>query len=409
MKNKFKWSLLAAVALLATVAMAADKYISSSGNVVIKTATSKSVNLQDTLYTTQAGNVGVGTSTPAGKFDVNGKLTVLSSGNVGVGTIIPVAPFHIALNSTGAATGVIDNVSDLNSKFTLQEMAGGAIDSKQGLLFSWASSSGVPIVSTGIVASRRGVGWGTGLSFHTQNAVVSGELLERMVITDEGRVGIGTTTPAGSLEISTPSGLANLYLTHASAGRAWLSIRNGTTSWGGFGQVGAWKGDGNTDLAISAEGGGGIQFFTNGLGTPKMTIASGGTVYMSSLSGGGTVTSSAGNLSVSSDASLKVEHKIPLPGMKELLELRPVAYQWKTGIKLGKKKAPVEFGFMANEVAKIIPEAAPKGPNGLYGLHDRAIIVAAVNAIKEQQKVIELQKAWICAQANAPEELCKGN
>ena len=42
------------------------------------------------------GNVGIGTTTPAGLFDVNGKFTVLSGGNVGVGTTTPGATFDIA-------------------------------------------------------------------------------------------------------------------------------------------------------------------------------------------------------------------------------------------------------------------------------------------------------------------------
>ena len=54
--------------LIATLAFAADKYISSSGNIVLKTAASKNVNLQDTLYTTQDGKVGIGISTGMGNL-----------------------------------------------------------------------------------------------------------------------------------------------------------------------------------------------------------------------------------------------------------------------------------------------------------------------------------------------------
>ena len=56
--------------LVATLAFAADKYISSSGDIVLKTATAKKVNLNDTLYTTQAGYVQVGTTATQSKVNI---------------------------------------------------------------------------------------------------------------------------------------------------------------------------------------------------------------------------------------------------------------------------------------------------------------------------------------------------
>lgn len=52
------------------------------------------VSSQTVLYT-DATNVGIGTSAPAGLFDVNRKLTVLSTGSVGVGTTAPVSPLTV--------------------------------------------------------------------------------------------------------------------------------------------------------------------------------------------------------------------------------------------------------------------------------------------------------------------------
>ena len=119
--------------LVATLAFAADKYISSSGDIVLKTATAKKVNLNDTLYTTQAGTVGIGVTPLANtKFSIkgntdnssqyniqsvnnsgnqimtlanNGELVVLrngvssfkvdASGNVGIGTASPGTLFEV--------------------------------------------------------------------------------------------------------------------------------------------------------------------------------------------------------------------------------------------------------------------------------------------------------------------------
>lgn len=336
--KRLKWSLLGILAV-ASVAMAADKYISSPGNIVLKTATSKSVNLQDSVYATQAGKVGIGTTTPAFKLEVS---------------------------------------TSYNDGIHLKDTSG----TVYGGLFT--ESGQLALVTRSAHAMRFGTSDST-----------------RMTILSDGKVGIGNGTPATQLHVfgsNTLEGTGGLTLKYSPSAASVSRIAPTADSGGIYVKT-------DSGLVTNAPAFT-INTFSSGY-LDRFIVYGNGTVYMSSLAGGGTVTSSAGNLSVSSDASLKVERERSLPSLQEVLKLRPVAYQWKQGIKdLGKKKAPVEFGFMANEVAKIIPEAAPKGPNGLYGLHDRAIIVAAVNAIKEQQKIIELQKSWICKQPEAPEELC---
>jgi len=76
MKTKFKLGFIVLLALLATMAFAvADKYISSSGDLILKTAVNKKVSLNDALYTTQAGNVGAGGVTaPQTKLETTGVL-----------------------------------------------------------------------------------------------------------------------------------------------------------------------------------------------------------------------------------------------------------------------------------------------------------------------------------------------
>lgn len=149
MKNKFKWSLLAIIAMIATVAMAADKYISSSGNIVLKTATSKSVNLQDTLYTTQAGKVGIGLSNPSYP------LHVVGTGGLG-------------LAYSSSATGGV----------RLYPMS----DTTGGLRFHTDSSC---------------AGGAACFAFMTYN----GGYADRVVIDSSGNVGIGTSSPNNKLDL----------------------------------------------------------------------------------------------------------------------------------------------------------------------------------------------------------------
>ena len=71
--------------------------LAGTDNYVPKWTTSGYLSLTSLIYD-DGTNVGIGTTTPAGLFDVNGKLTVLSSGNVGIGTTTPTVA---ALQVTG--------------------------------------------------------------------------------------------------------------------------------------------------------------------------------------------------------------------------------------------------------------------------------------------------------------------
>jgi hypothetical protein len=132
-------------------------------------------------------------------------------------------------------------------------------------------------------------------------------------------------------------------------------------------------------------------------GASPLIMTTGNVLRLSSLAGAGsrTVTADAsGNLSASSDSSLKQEdttHKIE--GLAEILQLKPRAYKWLSDIEIRGEEATTEIGFFADEVNPIIPSAAPKGNDDLYGFYDRAVIAALVKAIQEMNtKIIELEK-----------------
>jgi hypothetical protein len=63
--------------------------------------------------------------------------------------------------------------------------------------------------------------------------------------------------------------------------------------------------------------------------------------------------------------------------------------EWLKDIEIRKEEAVTEIGFFADEVNPIIPSAAPKGFDGLYGFNDRAVIATLVKAIQEQQEQIQ--------------------
>jgi hypothetical protein len=127
--------------------------------------------------------------------------------------------------------------------------------------------------------------------------------------------------------------------------------------------------------------------------TTAVTIDTSQNVTLASLAGSGSRTvnaSSTGLLSASSDSSLKVEETgAYIPGLKEILLLEPKAYRWKDDMKLRGDQAAIEIGFFADQVAPIIPSAAPKSIDGLYAFYDRSVVAALVRSVQELKAEID--------------------
>jgi len=121
--------------------------------------------------------------------------------------------------------------------------------------------------------------------------------------------------------------------------------------------------------------------------TERLRIDASGGVTIAGLAGAGSRAvnaSAAGLLSAASDASLKEEVVgAHIAGLSEILQIHPKMYRWKDDIANRGENASVELGFIANDVAPIIPSAAPLGNNGLYGFYDRSITAALVKAVQE--------------------------
>lgn len=117
---------------------------------------------------------------------------------------------------------------------------------------------------------------------------------------------------------------------------------------------------------------------------------------VASLAGTGTRTVSAtaaGLLTASSDSSLKQE--VPdteLPGLAQVLRIQPKAYKWLSDIEARGEAAAVEIGFFADQVAPIIPSAAPRNSDGLFGFYDRAVVAALVKAVQELKAELDALK-----------------
>jgi hypothetical protein len=141
------------------------------------------------------GNVGpVGPQGPIGAspFTLSGHNAVYTQGSVGIGTTAPGAPLHVREGSAGAV------VANANSAMVLERNSHAFLS----LLSPDALSTGV-VFGNVTNANSGGIYYNStttnGLAFRTNGNST------RMVITDAGDVGIGTTAPSARLHVNGPA------------------------------------------------------------------------------------------------------------------------------------------------------------------------------------------------------------
>ena len=294
------------------------------------------------------------------------RMSIDNNGNVGIGTTAPSGAAGLALAINGGAS---QTRIALKNSFT----GDAAADGFQILLDAGSADVALEIRETG------------SMRFATSDT-------ERMRITSAGNLLVGLTSS-----------------TYETTNRTSI-VANGTSS-SLFGLVvgGVNKGymfaDGTNILLMSEAASGFMSFGTNN--TERMRITSGGDVcinatatsgsaklYVNGLAvfgsvqvgslGTGTVYSSSGTLTNTNPSDKRLKENItPITyGLNEILKLNPVSFDWKNDNNKNK-----QFGFIAQEVQKVMPEAVIEGE--YLGLEKDAIYTALINAIKELKAEID--------------------
>jgi hypothetical protein len=366
--------------------------------------------MASTINGTSTGNGGlISTGDDSGILNIQTNettaITVDASQNVGIGTTSPVVKLNVVGSNNANNAGV----------------AGGSygIRFENGVTYSLTGSAISGVDNTFTTSFQPLTVNGSQLGF-----AISGT--ERMRIDSSGNVGIGTTSPATLLHLSSATP-PNIRLQSDTTSSAMGIDFYYTSAAGSKGGLIANFGAGEVRLSAGASGNTYFQsFYTNA--AERMRIDSSGNLLvgctsrystivqglqlqasgsaslaLSRTSDNGTVarffstSTDVGNISVTgstttfnstSDYRLK-ENVQPMTGaLAKVAQLKPVTYKWKVDGSNGQ-------GFIAHELAEVVPDcvtgkkdALDKDGNPDYQGIDTSFLVATLTAAIQELKAI---------------------
>jgi hypothetical protein len=301
-------------------------------------------------------------------------LKVSSTGRVGLRTATPVLDLHIATGDTpahrleqtsaGGFTAQTWDIAGNEANFFVRDVTGGS-------RLPFRIRPGAPTSSIDISAT--------------------------------GNVGIGTASPSALLSVlknqatgteiridnSDAAGFAGLYLNggFALASGAFVQYNNNT---------------GAKNLFVGTGGSDPLHLGTNNSirmtvmpTTGRVGIGTTAPDQLLSVNGDASKALGGGSWQTFSDERLKNIKGRFNSGLKAVMQLQPLLFEYKHNNALGINSEGEHVGFGAQAVQKIIPEAVTRNGNGYLQVNNDPILWTMLNAIKEQQKEIEELKGQI--------------
>ena len=324
--------------------------------------------------------------------DVNigsGDLFVNSTtGKVGIGTTAPITKSHVSLSNvveTFTPTGRVVQTLEAAGNSTLSVLGGNG------------SLSGIDFSDTDSQAS------GSLHYYHSDDSMrfATGNSAEKMRIDSSGNVGIGTTAPGTLLNISSGDQSSILRIQRVDGGVPQGEILGAIDFFGNDSSGGDPAYIRARIQAVATDSAGrhtALEFFTssNGVSTNRMIlnrqgflgVAVASPVHKIDVSGSAGLTT--GTLwTNTSDERLKDIHGPFEYGLKEVLQLEPIWFNYKKDNPLNIPSDFTRTGFSAQAVQKIYPEAINTRDDGYLELNADPLYMSLFNAVKELNIKIE--------------------
>jgi hypothetical protein len=383
-----------------------DAYLYNAGqNLFIGTGTAA----KSLAFLTGGGTPGSGITMNNERMRIDG-----TTGYVGIGTNAPQAPFHVvAATATSAVATDAATVETINTTTTAVSRPPqlNLVRQFPTATFTSTSNNVGPVVNFGFKSSgttgARGdlaqvITFSSGatsrLGFSTRTGMTNGNpttgtLAETMTLNGTS-LGIGTTTPTQTLDVVGSINASASVISQGSVAVDRANVNAGALS------PGLLLGPSSTGEGISSQrtagaNQNGMDFYTSS--SKRMSITNTGYVTIGTTTPNGTnlltVTGSisASAFNVSSDRRLKTNiHNLGY-GLKEVLALQPVSYNWKTRPQIDK-----QLGLIAQDAKRTIPEiVSGNEETGKLSINYAELVPVLINAIKEQQQQINDLKEMV--------------
>ena len=323
-----------------------------------------------------AGSVdGSGTANYVSKWtdgDTIGNSQIFDNGtNVGIGIASPSTEgLEIAKPSADTSFNVNDQADSI---LVLRNSDSGSIDTGRFCGITMKINSSSAAAESTIRTQFAGDG-DADLIFSTTKA---GTGADRMVIDEDGYVGIGTTNPVGLLDVYS-TGSDPVIIRSTSQSRATMSIRSGS---GGDAQV-RFQNSAASKWTIGNDGGDSNKF--------KIAVGSGAFAASEAV-----IVDTSGNLSIlgtlteASSIAIKENVETYSPSLENISKMRPVRFNKKKS----KKK---EVGLVAEELAEMFPELVETDEKGNpSGVNYSRAVAVLLHGFKELYKEVKELKEKI--------------